>query len=406
MTVMILFCSLAVGVSASEETGYIDTGQESMETDSDSDAEITISEPLPSTEETEAPTITIGPTEDDLTSDEADSGAIQLDETTTIEYEEYEEDTRAEAMAEIMSEAAGDAMQLAEEEEMLTPDAELLDAEDDAVLRIQFKDPASAVSVQTDDGTTKTANLYYMSDSDGQLYSLAPDDLSVEIPVKTDKDGCAMIPMQIGTSVHLSMIEGYGHVIASAVLTTASGEVVSNSDSFAYDFVISEDMLLAIETEEVGVNIPSDEDAVEGIQVMEKNGEFINDPTVDLPAELPNPGSGIMLKAISSSYWGTIEARYEGGGSHPYPNGNSTGVFTVWYNDKSYTGVCIDPSYAAPGSGYLNEWREWPHVLRRHCLELLLQLRLDLRHGSIHQSARPAQLGSGRRVYVQSLRLG
>ena len=361
MTVLILFGSLAISVSASDETGYIDTGQESIEDASGADAEITTSEPIPTTEEIEAetPTITIGPAEDESSADEPDSGTIQLDETTTIEYEEYEEDTRAEAMAEIMSEAAGEAIHLAEENELLAPDDELLDAEDDAVLRIQFKDPASAVSVQTDDGTAQTANLYYMSDSDGQLYSLAPDDLAVEVPVETDENGCAMIPMQIGTSVHLSVIEGYGHVIASATLTTASGETIIGSDSFSYDFIISEDMVLEIETEEVGVNIPGDEDAVEGIQVMEKNGEFINDPTVDLPAELPNPGSSIMLKAISSSYWGTIEARYEGGGSHPYPNGNSTGVFTVWYNDKSYTGVCIDPSYAAPGSGYLNEWREW-----------------------------------------------
>ena len=175
MTVLILFGSLAIGVSASDETGYIDTGQESIEDASGSDAEIITSEPIPTTEEMEAetPTITIGPSEDEASADEPDSGTIQLDETTTIEYEEYEEDTRAEAMAEIMSEAVGDAMQLAEEEEMLAPDTELLANENEAVLHIRFKDPASAVSVQTDDGTTKTADLYYMSDSDGQLYSLA-----------------------------------------------------------------------------------------------------------------------------------------------------------------------------------------------------------------------------------------
>lgn len=361
LTILILFGCLSIGVSASEDTGYIDTGQEELDASS-SDADVSSSgEAISGSESTDEPeeaTITIGPSEDGSSPDE-NSGVIQLDDTTTIEFETYDEDNRAEVLAEIMAEAVGDAMQLVDEDSMLEPDADLLATEGKAVLRIHFKDSASAVSVQTDDGAEKTANLYYISEENGQLYSLAPDDLAIELPVETDEDGCAMIPMRIGTAVHISVIEGYGSVIASANLTTASGEIIAASDDFGFDFVISENTVLDIETETVGVNTPNNEGAVEGIQVMEKDGEFINDPTVTLPEDTSESDSGVMLRAISSSYWGTIEARYEGGGTHPYPNGNSTGVFTVWYNNKSYTGICIDPSLGAPGSGNVNQWREW-----------------------------------------------
>ena len=362
MTVLVLFGSLAVGVSASEETGYVDTGQEiaeASETDVHPAVDTRREEPSSDgpvdTAENET-TVTIGSSENEPSSGEASSGTIVLSDTTTVEYEAYEEDNRAEALADIMAEAAESAMQLADEGEMLEPDPELLAIGGETVLRIRFKDPASAVSVQTDDGTNRTVSLYYMSEENGRIYNLAPDDLAVETSVDTDKEGRAVIPMQCGTSVHLSVIEGYGSVIASAFLTTASGDAIPGSDSHAFDFIITEDTVLEIETEEVGVTTPSNEDAVEGIPVMEKDGEFINDPTISLPDD---PGSGVTLRAISSSYWGTIEAKYEGGGTHPYPNGRSTGVFTVWYNGKSYTGICIDPSYDAPGSGYVNQWREW-----------------------------------------------
>ena len=155
------------------------------------------------------------------------------------------------------------------------------------------------------------------------------------------------------------MSGSYIYAIAATSLVNANDETIPDSGSHIYDFTMTEDLTLTVETEEVGVSTPSNEDVVEGIQVMEKNGEFINDPTVTLPQALPKPGSGMMLKAISSNYWGTIEARYEGGGTHPYPNGASTGVFTIYYNSKYYTGVCIDPSYSAPGSGSINEWKDW-----------------------------------------------
>lgn len=354
---LLLLCGLfPFGVSAVSDEIETDTGQEEIEEESPTNAESYTLDLAELVEETSSE----NGAEEEPNPYET-GGIIQLDETTTIEYEEEGEDTRAEVLAEIMTEAAGEAMQLVDEEEMLAPDTELLTSADEAVLCIRFKDPASAVSIQTDDGTTQTANLYYMSDNDGQLFSLAPDDLAVEVPVETDEDGCAMIPMQIGTSVHLSVIGGYGHAIASVTLTTASGGEVSGSDSFSYDFVISEDMALEIETEEVGVSIPTDENAVEGIQVMETNGEFTNDPTVTLPAETPDIGHAVMLRSISSNYWGTIEARYEGGGTHPYPNGRSTGVFTVWYLlydsttkiSKDEDGLGLTMTYEDSGDNYI-----------------------------------------------------
>lgn len=343
---LILLCGLVpLGVFASAEA-YTDTGQEEItEADVSEEEDSEILDLAALMEETEG----------------GESASIQLDETTTIELEQATEDTRAEAIAEIMRAVAEDAATETEDEAMLVPDAALLESETEATLWIDFKDPASAVSVQTDDGETQEGRLYYISEDDGILYGLAPDDLAVETPAYVDGNGRAIIPIPRGASVHISVIEGYGHVIASAALTTASGETIPDDGTHDYDLIMTDDLTLSIETEEVGVTVVGDEDAVEGIQVRIKNGEIENDPTVTLPAALPNPGTGIRLMAsgISSSYWGTIEAMYEGGGSHPYPNGTSTGVFTVWYNSKSYTGVCIDPSYAAPGSGYINEWRTW-----------------------------------------------
>lgn len=356
---LLLLCGLfPFGVFATSEELETDTGQEEIEEESPTNAE---SYTLDLAELVEEASSDGGEAEDTEADDSI--GAIQLDDTTTIEFTEIDEATREEAFAEIMTEITDTATEendaAAEDEAVAAePDEELLESDTEAVLYLSLKDPGSAVCIRTDDGTEKTVNLYYLSDNDGQFYSLAPDDEAVEIPVVTDEAGRGIVPIQRGAAVHIEAIGGYGHVIAATSLVSVDDESITENGTHAYSFTMAEDLTLTVETEEVGVNIP-DEDAVVGIQVMEKNGEFINDPTVTLPQELPKPGSGMMLKAISSNYWGTIEARYEGGGSHPYPNGNSTGVFTVWYNNKSYTGVCIDPSYGAPGSGYLNEWREW-----------------------------------------------
>ena len=183
----------------------------------------------------------------------------------------------------------------------------------------------------------------------------------MEIPVETDEAGRGIVPIQRGASVHIEAIGGYGHVIAVTSLVSADDESFPESSSHAYSFTMSEDLTLSVETEEVGVNIVGDEGPVIGIQVMEKDGVIVNDPTVSLPQEPAPIKSGIRLMAsgLIAYNWGGVDARYEGGGTHPYPNGTSTGVFTIEYDDKYYTGVCIDPSYAAPGSGYINQWRSW-----------------------------------------------
>lgn len=278
------------------------------------------------------------------------TGAVQPNDRTTIELTETE-DNRKEVIAEIMTEA----MALTDEKTELAPDAELLASETAATLRLDFADAGSAVSVQTDEGITQTAQLYYRSETDGVLYRLAPEDEAIETPVEVDEAGRAIIPIRRGASVHIAVIAGYGYEISKCSIQ--SGSDIAGSGSYEYSFTMTEDITLSVSTTETGVSTPSNESTIDGIQVMERNGIIINDPTITLPEDATSGNSG--MQRISGAYWGMIEARYEGGGTHPYPNGNSTGIFTVWYNDKAYTGVCIDPSYGAPGSGYVNQWRDW-----------------------------------------------
>lgn len=357
---LLLLCGLfPFGVFATSDEIYTDTGQEEIEEESIASEDIYTLDFAELVDEASLDSGEAGADEaaEDAEADEA-IGTIQLDDTTTIEFTEISETEREEAFAEIMAEITDEAAE--DKAEAAEPDEELLESDTEAVLYLHLKDPGSAVSIQTDDGATKIVNLYYLSDNDGQFYSLAPDDEAVEIPVETDEAGRCIVPIRLGAAVHIEVMGGYGHVIAVSALAAADGETIPNNGSHAYDITMTDDLTLTVETEEVGVSTPSNEDVVEGIKVMERNGVILNDPTVTLPTEETNTDStGKGPRKISGNYWGTIEARYEGGGTHPYPNGNSTGVFTISYNDKRYTGVCIDPSYGAPGSGYLNQWREW-----------------------------------------------
>lgn len=278
---LLLLCGLfPFGAFATSDELETDTGQEEIEEESPTNAEPYTLDLAELVEEAAS-----GGGETDTTEDaEADEtiGAILLDNTTTIEFAEIDEATREEAFAEVMTEITDAATEendeaAENESEAAEPDEELLESETEATLFLSLKDPGCAVCIQTDDSTAKTVNLYYLSDNDGQFYSLAPDDEAVEIYVDTDEAGRGIVPIQLGAAVHIEAIGGYGHVIAATSLVSAEDESIQESSSCIYDFTMTEDLTLTVETEEVGVNIP-DEDAVVGIQVMEKNGEFINDP--------------------------------------------------------------------------------------------------------------------------------
>ena len=161
---LLLLCDLfPFGVFATSDELETDTGQEEIEEESPTNAESYTA----SSDGVEADTTKDADTDDSI-------GAIQLDNTTTIECTEIDEATREEAFAEIITEITDTATEendeAAEEEaEGAEPDEKRLESDTEAVLYLHLKDPGSAVCIQTDNGTANTINLYYLSDNDGEF---------------------------------------------------------------------------------------------------------------------------------------------------------------------------------------------------------------------------------------------
>ena len=172
---LLLLCGLfPFGVFATSDELETDTGQEEIEEESPTNAEPYTLDLAELVEEAASDGGEADTTEDA----EADEsiGAIQLDDTTTIEFTEIDEATREEAFAEIMTEITDTATEendeAAEDEsesEAAEPDEDLLESDTEATLYLSLKDPGSAVCIQTDNGTANTINLYYLSDNDGEF---------------------------------------------------------------------------------------------------------------------------------------------------------------------------------------------------------------------------------------------
>ncbi|MGM9614665.1 MAG: hypothetical protein ACI3W7_03915 [Oscillospiraceae bacterium] len=102
MTLLLLCGLFPFGVFAVSDEIETDTGQEESREESLEPYTLDLAELV---EETSS---------ESGAEEETDPGeavaAVQIDDTTTIEYEEYSEDTRAEVLAEIMTEAVEEAM--------------------------------------------------------------------------------------------------------------------------------------------------------------------------------------------------------------------------------------------------------------------------------------------------------